>query len=379
MIIDTITIISTVVALIVTLLTILFNPFRRGRRCFCVQKPSSDIPLSLVIVTRGNAVALKRSLPLWLSQKYNAELQIIVVIDEGDHQAEDIIKRLNVNNRIYSTFVPLTSRYMSRAKLAVTLGVKAACHDCVMLTDADCFPSSETTLQALAAYCDDAETMMVMGVTHYDIPCRNFYQYEHLYQALYCMYVAAHGKAYTTNSDCLIFHKDQFMKGQGFLGNLHLVMGEYENLVNRYALYKRTRIATSPEAIVIQQPPTSAAWRTRQINMLETMRHLRGGVLFRFLVAADQFCLHLSYLVFLSLTVYGVLTRHWIITCVAAIMMISGMAVRIFMTGKMAKALQVPVKLSLVPFHELRIFWHKLFVRIRLMVTDKKKFTSHKL
>ena len=107
MIFDTFTIVCSLVALFILLLAWLFNPFRR--RIFNAEAnedATDNPPLSLVIITQGNAQALEENLPLWLTQRYNADLQIIVVTDEGDHYADDVLKRIATTHDIHRTFVP---------------------------------------------------------------------------------------------------------------------------------------------------------------------------------------------------------------------------------------------------------------------------------
>ena len=107
-------------------------------------------PVSIILAPYENAHELEHYLPLILEQDY-PDFEVIVVICKGDSDTEDAMKRLADNPHIYCTYVPDSSRYMSRKKLAVTLGVKAAKNEWILLTDAQCYPTSTHWLAAMAS------------------------------------------------------------------------------------------------------------------------------------------------------------------------------------------------------------------------------------
>ena len=105
--------------------------------------PVNDVSLpgiSVVMTVDDEGVDLKKNLPQWLDQSYGGRYQVIVVVSGNDPQVESILKRYSGSPSLYTTFIPSSSRYMSRKKLAVTIGVKAARYDWVLLTDVDCYP-----------------------------------------------------------------------------------------------------------------------------------------------------------------------------------------------------------------------------------------------
>lgn len=379
MMVDTLSIIGIAVAVVMAVLSLWCSPFRRKLRVATADSAPTPQPLSLILMTHGNTLALADCLPLWLNQEYAADLQIIVVVDEGDHQAEDIIKRLSGNRRLYSTFVPQSSRYMSRRKLAVTLGVKAARHDWVLLADADCRPSSPQCLTAIMSHCHAETANLTMVPVYYEAASRGFYQFERLHRALYYIGRALRGRAYSTNVHCLAFRKSQFMDGQGFLGSLHLLWGEYATLVNKYAAPHATAIALDEESRLIQRKPTSAEWRKDQVRALDTNRHLSHGALFHAVYRLDQTMLHLAYLLQIAISIYGALTQRWVMMGVATAMFILTAVVRFLWIRRTIHALDIPISLWAAPFYELRIAGHNALTWLRHRLTDKTEFTSHKL
>ncbi|MBP5712258.1 MAG: hypothetical protein J6W77_04550 [Prevotella sp.] len=82
--------------------------------------------ISILITAHDNAMELDNHLPTLLSQDYPGIFEVIVVAEKGDGSTEDVLKRYLNNRLLYYTFIPDSSRYMSRKKLMITLGVKAA-------------------------------------------------------------------------------------------------------------------------------------------------------------------------------------------------------------------------------------------------------------
>ena len=96
--------------------------------------------ISVVMTVDDELEDLKVSLPALLKQKYEGDFQIIVVACGNNPVIEDTLKMYSEDKHLYTTFIPASSRYMSRKKLAVTLGVKAAKYEWIMMTDVDCCP-----------------------------------------------------------------------------------------------------------------------------------------------------------------------------------------------------------------------------------------------
>ena len=119
-------------------------------------------PVTIVITVHNEAENLERNLPLFLSQDYSGNFQIIVVVEKGDSQSEDILKKHSDSSNLYFTYIPQSSRYMSRKKLAITLGVKAAKNEWIILTEPNVAPSSNRWLQHFARYISD-DYSIIMG------------------------------------------------------------------------------------------------------------------------------------------------------------------------------------------------------------------------
>ncbi len=95
-------------------------------------------PLSVIVHAFDNPESLAVLLGSVFSQDYPAPVEVIVVNDGSSEDVTDVVNRLAVEHRnLYQTFVPDEAHNLSRKKLGVSLGIKAARNECVVLTCAE--------------------------------------------------------------------------------------------------------------------------------------------------------------------------------------------------------------------------------------------------
>lgn len=107
-------------------------------------------PLSVVICARNESENLRRNLPAILKQDY-PDFEVIVINDGSTDESEDLLSELEEEYpNLYHSFTPDSARYISRKKLALTLGIKASKYDWLVFTEADCTPVSDKWLRRIA-------------------------------------------------------------------------------------------------------------------------------------------------------------------------------------------------------------------------------------
>ena len=123
---------------------------------------AAELPRISIIVPCFNAArALETSIPQMLQQDY-PDFQIILVNENSEDDTADVIKRLAQSDpRVRHTYVPDTSRSIEPRKLALTLGIKAARSEWVVIADPDAQPVSRSWLRTLATRCTEtADTVL---------------------------------------------------------------------------------------------------------------------------------------------------------------------------------------------------------------------------
>ena len=408
---DYTTIIISVVLLLIALLTSLINPFFRKVRIAEYGVPTSateseetideeepaeeaDVaiaesivsdeqqpnlpPITIILTPHDNAQELAKNLPLYLNQDYPTDFQVIVVAPQNDHETGDVLKRFAANPHLYSTFIPESSRYMSKKKLAITLGVKAAKYDWVIMADINCYPTNDNWLQAIARNCKENKELVV-GYTRYEEETPAYRQFERQYIARYIMREYQRNKAYACPFNALAFRKATFLREEGFRGNLKYIRGEYDFMVNKYAKGSNLAFENSPEGTLIEETPTEKVWLSTHLFYMENRQHLQRTPQHRLLPYIDQTALHGNYLLQCVALAGSLLLGMWTIAVAAGLSLILTIILRLVMAKKALRRFDIDIPAWKIIPYELAIAWKHLGYKFKYHRADKYDFISHKL
>lgn len=380
MILDTVTIVICAVLVVLALLSSFLDTFFRKVRAGG-DGPSGPAtpcrPVSVIVVADNNAEDLGANLDSLLSQDYEPGYEVIVVVDKDEDGTGDFLKAYGKRPNLYTTFVPDSSRYMSRRKLAITLGVKAAKNELILLTDATCRPVSDKWISVMASRLDEG-TDIVMGYSNYIHEAGLF----KVFYRFHCEYSnfreACNGAAYGMAGNNIMFRKDVFMAGNGFQGNLKYLRGEYGFLVNKYAGHGNAAVETSCEGRVEDRVPTRKEWHSVNLFYRETRRHLDRSFSHRLAFNLDMLSLYAGLVAGAGSAVYAVLTQMWLMLPFSAVALFLPVVVRLLNARRAMRLFGESVPLWKVFPFELRLVWHNLRYAISYRFTDKYEFTSHK-
>lgn len=380
MIFDTVTIVICAVLVVLALLSSFLDTFFRKVRAGG-DGPSGPAtpcrPVSVIVVADNNAEDLRANLDPLLSQDYEPGYEVIVVVDKDEDGTGDFLKAYGKRPNLYTTFVPDSSRYMSRRKLAITLGVKAAKNELILLTDATCRPVSDKWISVMASRLDEG-TDIVMGYSNYIHEAGLF----KVFYRFHCEYSnfreACNGAAYGMAGNNIMFRKDVFMAGNGFQGNLKYLRGEYVFLVNKYAGQGNAAVETSCEGRVEDRVPTRKEWHSVNLFYRETRRHLDRSFSHRLAFNLDMLSLYAGLVAGDGSAVYAVLTQMWLMLPFSAVALFLPVVVRLLNARRAMRLFGESVPLWKVFPFELRLVWHNLRYAISYRFTDKYEFTSHK-
>lgn len=383
MIIDDPTIVLCILLLVLAFASSLATPFFRFKTQ--VQEPVSDdcIPatgpaVTVLITVHENAEELNKHLPILLSQVYEPGYEVVVVAEKGDAEADSVLKQYSQNARLYTTFIPDSSKYMSRKKLAITLGVKAAKNEWILLTEPFSAPQSDEWLQQMARQCADDKNL-VIGYSGYSSNAKPFQRFERLLTACYLMNKDLKSVSYRTNGTNLMFRKSEFMAQHGYQGNLHLLRGEFDFLVNKYARKGGTALALSPQAWVRDDAPSSKSWKNKHLFYLETRKFLKRSFPVRLAFNFDQWMLHLNFMAIIAAFVYSILTHNWMLCGCAAVVSAITLILRIMFAKRVINYFCEEIPAWKILPYEFSMACRNLVHFIQYKLADKNVFTSHKL
>ncbi len=379
MIISTTTIIAGAVVVLLAVLGSLINPFLRSLRFQKTGTAENQPPVSILITAHDNLAELERNLPMFLRQQYAADYQVIVVCQSTDGETQDFLKRTAAENpHLYYTYIPESSRYMSRKKLQITLGVKAAKHEWIILTEPNCRPSNDKWLQTMARQCQDPNHL-VLGYVALDEETKSVRRFDSIRKAYYVLRRAQQTYGYRSHMPNVAFRKSDFMKEQGYQGNLEYVRGEYDFLVNKYALCGDTATELDCDAWLIREAPSNKSWHNAHLYLQASRKSLERAGSMRTLMFFDHLMPHLSLIATLAVAAYSILMKNWILTGCAGFSFLLLFILRMLIANKAIKHFDDGIAMFKLPFFEYGIIWRNLATKLRYWRADKNDFTSHKL
>ncbi|MBR2862830.1 MAG: glycosyltransferase, partial [Bacteroidaceae bacterium] len=113
--------------------------FKKQQKAQTAASTNSD-GISIIITSYNQAHHLEKNIPILFQQDY-PKFEIIIVDESSLDDTKAVIQKLETEfEYLRHTFVPQTSRFISKRKLAITLGIKAAHYPWVVLLEADCTP-----------------------------------------------------------------------------------------------------------------------------------------------------------------------------------------------------------------------------------------------
>lgn len=379
-------IILTAVLLVLALVTPLFSPFFRKVRVESIETDEEESathlpPVSIVLTDHDSSFHLKKVLPELLAQKYPGDYQVIVVIDRSDSESEDVLKLHSSDEHLYYTMLPETSRYLSRKKLGLTLGMRAAKYDWVLVTDVHSIPSSDHWLENMARHCND-RVNMVLGMTLYGEDCPSYYRYEQLRTMLYFLRQAKENTPFSSNQSLVMLRKSDFFSACGFRGNLEFTRAEFEFLVNKFGKEGKCALAMEPETWMQAIKPSAKRWRMRQLFALDAMKGMERTVGYTALRRLDLWSMHAYNLLTLLAIIYSIVmlpTLNGIILLAAAVLLwIISAIERIFIYRPVLRYFNCISPLMAV-LQDLTLGCRNVGMRLRYAFADKNDFITHKL
>lgn len=258
----------------------------RASGSYAVSGDSGTLrPLSVIVCAyAGDAEALERNIPVVMGQDY-PDFEVIVVDADNDDEVSDALTRLAIQYpSLRSTFIPQSSANVSKKKLAVTLGVKAAKNDFVLVTSAACVPEGGLWLKAMGRHFDSGAEI-VIGHTVVDPSCdlsfgRRYRSFDRLAEAARYLAAAARGNMIRGNGNNVAYAKHLFYENKGFSSSLNLKYGDDDIFLCEMAeRANATAIEISPESILTEnRADYPNAFKTDKQHRHFTMRHIHGGM-----------------------------------------------------------------------------------------------------
>jgi glycosyltransferase involved in cell wall biosynthesis len=296
--------------LTVTALQLFFWGIFFARLVFGKQQKNdiSELPgVSVVISAKNEYLRLKKFLPHILEQDY-PNFEVIVVNHASTDETEYFLKELNLKYpHLKTLFVQDEINFFHGKKFPLSVGIKSAKNEIVLLTDADCYPASPNWIREMAlGYLN--KTQIVLGYGGYEERkglLNKLIRYDTLKVALLYFSFARWGLPYMGVGRNLSYTKSLFYQQGGFMSHYKILSGDDDLFVNKAATSTNTKFVISPAAKTLSMPKTSFAdWSYQK------RRHLTTGIHYNplhiLLLGAIEISNLLFYITLILLLVYNI-------------------------------------------------------------------------
>lgn len=212
-------------------------------------------PASVVVYAQDEAENVARLLPQILGQVYSPGFEVIVVNEGASEATADVVNALALkHHNLYITFTPDGARNLSRKKLGLMLGIKAARSRVVVNTTAAAVIDSPYWLLAMMRNFSDAQTQVVLGYASpasadkgHGRRCRAF---DFVAASVTWLTSAIAGKPYRGTEFNIAYTREAFFANKGFSSSLNLRYGDDDIFVSEIANGANTAVELSPESHV---------------------------------------------------------------------------------------------------------------------------------
>ena len=267
---------------IVSVLQIFYYSFFFSRVAFYrrkIKEQSQQHPVSVIVCARDEDENLARNLPGVLVQNYPSTSEVIVVNDNSVDDSKYILQELKKTFKSLN-IVELTqeAKLISGKKYPLSVGIKEAKYEVLLLTDADCVPSSEFWIQKMQnGYDENIEVVLGYGAYHRRKGLLNkLIRFEAFHTALQYLSYALAGIPYMGVGRNLSYKKSLFMNNKGFSSINHIPSGDDDLFINKVATKKNTAVIIDPDALTRSIPKTTwGGWLRQKARHYTTAKYYK--------------------------------------------------------------------------------------------------------
>ncbi|MEI7724954.1 MAG: glycosyltransferase [Bacteroidota bacterium] len=243
------------------------------------ESTAAQKPVSVVICAHNEYRHLKETLPLILQQDY-PEYEVLVVNHSSDDDTQYLLTSLEEKYpHLTTVHMREDLNFFSGKKFPLSIGIKSAKFDMVLLTDADCKPASNDWITHMQS-AFRPKTEVVLGYSPYYRSAgllNKMIRFDTAHIAIQYLSYALAGIPYMGVGRNLSYLKQVFYKNQGFIAHYRVRSGDDDLFINRIANRTNTTIMVHPGSYTLSEPKeTLGNWITQK------KRHLSTSHLYKF-------------------------------------------------------------------------------------------------
>jgi glycosyltransferase involved in cell wall biosynthesis len=264
-----------------TLILLIYYWFVFSKLAFYKKKQvqNSYEPVSVVICAKNEYYNLKRNLPLILEQDY-PDFEVIVVNDCSDDETNYLLRDFSEKySNLKEVSITSSINFFLGKKFPLSVGIKSAKNELLILTDADCRPKTNHWIQEIQNNYSP-QTDIVLGYGKYETQkgiLNQFIRFDTLQIAMQYFSLALLNLTYMGVGRNLSYKKSVFFKNKGFTSHYHINSGDDDLFINRIAKKGNTAIEVSEKSHTISLPKqTFKLWFKQKKRHLSTSKYYRA-------------------------------------------------------------------------------------------------------
>ena len=204
----------------------------------------------------------------------------MIINDRSTDRTKRLLEEMMaIYPKLRSVTVKYTPNHVTSKKFALTLGIKVAKNDVILLTDADCIPNSDQWIRKMTAPVREEGKTFAVGFSGYQKESgmlNRWIQFETILTALFYFSFGLWKAPFMGIGRNLSYRKSFFMDVKAFKGIWHLEGGDDDLFVNQYATGSNTAMVIDPSAMTLSIPKSN--WSD---YLIQKKRHLHAGKFYR--------------------------------------------------------------------------------------------------
>ena len=262
-------------------------------------------PVSVVLCARDAYEYLVELVPVLLNQDY-PDFEIVIVNDCSDDETEEYLKDLERREpRIKPVQLKQHLNFFNGKKFPLSMGIKSAQNDLIVLTDCNCIPTNDQWLRSVVN-CYGRNTEVVIGYSPYGQQkglLNKLIRFDAIQNALLYLSAALKGHPYMGVGKNLSYRKELFYRNKGFTSHYTTPVGDDDLFVSQVATKKNTEVLIDPDNAILTWPPQSfRQWMRQKSARYSTVRYYSARArMMLSLFYASQLLFYVSFIALLCL------------------------------------------------------------------------------
>ena len=345
----------------------IYYVFILGSFSFSKKNPAENkfnLPVSVIICAKNEAKNLTENLPLFLNQNYR-NFELVLINDRSNDRTLKVMEQFKKETSIPVKIVDVAvnEQFWGSKKYALTLGIKAASHEHLLFTDADCKPVSDSWITEMVGNFSNKH-QIVLGYGAYQKIKKSWLnkliRFETLFTAIQYFGYAKIGIPYMGVGRNLAYTKSAFFKVNGFINHMKIKSGDDDLFINEVATKENTAISCFQNSFTESVPKTEFKdWiqqKRRHISTASFYKPFHKFLLGLFFVSQMLFWI-------LSIILLGFLYQWQII----AVLVATRLLFQYLVIGFSAKKLNEGDLIPPIPFFEIFLILIQMFIFIKNM------------